>query len=287
MTDPAPRTPRSRVPAIGPVDLGEVAAAVPGLARLAATTWLNTAEWGAVTTWKVTRRLLEAGKDPEAAAELAHELGLAAGTVAELAKRVGAGVPLPEALVEVGRLLSPDGESEARPPQAAERVVDPEAEDLRTRGEALLASSRDVNNDQASHPAYERILGEIAPDEARILVLLHRAGPQPSVDVRTSGLSPRPVAQALTMIPARAGLRHLDRMAPYLNNLERLGLVEDSREALPDHARYQVLEAQPDVLAAMASVRLTKVVRRSIRLTPFGADFVAAALVDPDELPLP
>jgi hypothetical protein len=36
---------------------------------------------------------------------------------------------------------------------------------------------------------------------------------------------------------------------------------------------YQVLEAQPDVVAASASVRRSRLVRRSIHLTPFGEDF--------------
>ena len=34
-----------------------------------------------------------------------------------------------------------------------------------------------------------------------------------------------------------------------------------------------MLEAQPDVLEARGSVRRSKVVRRSIHLTPFGEDF--------------
>ena len=51
---------------------------------------------------------------------------------------------------------------------------------------------------------------------------------------------------------------------------------------------YQVLEAQPDVLEAMHSVRLAKVVRRSIHLTPFGQDFCVTVLApdaDPAEHP--
>ena len=69
-------------------------------------------------------------------------------------------------------------------------------------------------------------------------------------------------------------------MPSYLNNLYRLGLLWFSREALRDHLEYQVLEAQPDVLAAMHSVKFPKVVRRSVHLTPFGEEFVRQALVD-------
>ena len=45
---------------------------------------------------------------------------------------------------------------------------------------------------------------------------------------------------------------------------------------------YQVLEAQPDVLAAIHSVKFAKVVRRSIHLTPFGEDFCRTCLLEPE-----
>jgi hypothetical protein len=102
--------------------------------------------------------------------------------------------------------------------------------------------------------------------------------------VRTGGpvglVSSRLVAPGLNMVGPRAGLRYLDQVPSYLNNLFRLGLVWFSREALRDHGEYQVLEAQPDVLDALHSVRFPKIVRRSIHLTPFGEQFVRQALVD-------
>lgn len=46
-----------------------------------------------------------------------------------------------------------------------------------------------------------------------------------------------------------------------------------------------MLEAQPEVLAATKSVRIAKVVRRSIHLTPFGEDFCRVCLaLETDEL---
>jgi hypothetical protein len=155
---------------------------------------------------------------------------------------------------------------------------------LRERGAELLARSADVDYDEPTHPAFARILDELAPDEARILVMLLKNGPQPSVDVRTGGpigaVSSSLIAPGLNMVGPRAGLRYLERVPAYLNNLFRLGLVWFSREALHDHLEYQVLEAQPDVLQAIHSVRFAKIVRRSIHLTPFGEDFVREALVD-------
>src|SRR4029077_11776629 len=144
-----------------------------------------------------------------------------------------------------------------------------------------------VWSEEQGHPAYARILDDLAPDEARILLLLLRGGPQPSVDVRTGGpigmVSSALVAPGMSMVGARAGCRYLDEVPAYLYNLFRLGLIWFSREQLEDPMEYQVVEAQPDVLEAMHSVRFPKVVRRSIHLTPFGVDFCKTCLVDEDE----
>jgi hypothetical protein len=151
---------------------------------------------------------------------------------------------------------------------------------LRRRGEELLRQSADVSVDVDSHPAYMRILDALAPDEGRILRFLAKEGPQPAVDVR-AGL---PFASALvaggcTMVAEEAGCRHRERTHAYLNNLHRLGLVWFSREPLRDAPRYQVLEAQSEVTDAMErGGRTARTVRRSIVLTPFGADFCSICL---------
>jgi len=80
------------------------------------------------------------------------------------------------------------------------------------------------------------------------------------------------------MIAAQAGCPYPDRVPAYLNNLYRLGLVWSSREPLEDPVRYQVLEAQPDVVEAMREAGRPKTVRRSIHLTPFGEDFCDVCL---------
>lgn len=91
------------------------------------------------------------------------------------------------------------------------------------------------------------------------------------------------VATGLNMIGPRAGLRYVDQVPSYLNNLFRLGLIWFSREQLKDPLEYQVVEAQPDVLEAMHSVRFAKLVRRSIHLTPFGEDFCRTCLLPEGE----
>jgi hypothetical protein len=179
------------------------------------------------------------------------------------------------------RVLGIEDEAEQ---DAAAAESDDGRSPLRERGEELLRRSADVHFDEDMHPAYERILGEISPDEARILRLLED-GAQPAVDVRTArplGIGSEMVASGLTMIGAEAGARHTDRVPAYLNNLFRLGLVWFSREPLKDPLGYQVLEAQPDVLAALKRAGRGTTVRRSVELTPFGKDFCHVALPSED-----
>ena len=67
-------------------------------------------------------------------------------------------------------------------------------------------------------------------------------------------------------------------MHAYLDNLNRLGLIWFSREALDDIQRYQVLEAQPEVIDPLRDAGRARTVRRSIQLTPFGEDFCEVCL---------
>jgi Abortive infection alpha len=233
--------------------------ATPTLARLAAGASVRTAQWGLATSVRVSTRLIRAAAQGESPTQLMQETG--------------------EDIRDYMRHFL--GMSNGSDPLAAEPApVPPPDVRLRERGAELLAQSADVEYDEPAHPAFERILEELAPDEARILRLLYTSGPQPSVDVREAkalGISSGLIEGGLTMIGTEAGCRWLDRVPAYLNNLERLGLIWFSREPLEDPLCYQVLEAQPEVLTAMGRSR-SKTIRRSIRLTPFGADLCDVCL---------
>lgn len=282
--DGLPRLPTLReAPAAAPA----VAETLPGLARIAGTAALHTAEWGLRTTARGWLRVGRAVTDRDEALSLARDVSQVVDAVAGVARQVVDGVPVGTALLQAGESLGGISERPPRPDDGrvvGGQVVASRPTSLRERGAALLERSRDVWSTDERHPAYDRILDELAPDEARILVLLLEKGPQPSVDVRTGGpiglVSSHLLAPGLNMVGPRAGVRYLDQVPSYLNNLFRLGLVWFSREPLRDPMDYQVLEAQPDVLAALHSVRFAKVVRRSIHLTPFGEELCRLALVD-------
>jgi abortive infection alpha-like protein len=242
--------------------------AVPGLVRIAASVWWRTTEWTVNTSLRAGTRLVRGAMNGESPAELLQATGV---DLRDYARR----------LLQITDSERSSNGSFPEQLETARRPQEGSVADLRKRGEELLRRSADVTYSEDAHPAYGRILGELAPDEGRILRLLALEGPQPSVDVRTApplGIGSQLTAPGLNMIGAEAGCRHLERVPAYMNNLYRLGLVWFSREPVPDQLRYQVLEAQPEVHEAMHKAGRARTVRRSIHLTPFGHDFCDTCL---------
>jgi len=237
------------------------------LARFAVSAYWRSARWTVGASARAGRRVARAAASGQTPAEIFHLTG------ADLRDRA-------RSLLGIAEQRT-DGTAPTQQP-ATEAEREAAARTLRDRGAELLRRSADVNFEEDAHPAYARILDQLAPDEGRILRLLKVEGPQPSVDVRAGWLplkvATELVASGLNMIGAEAGCRHLDDVPAYLSNLFRLGLVWFSSEPVDDPARYQVLEAQPDVMKAVREAGRAHTVRRSIELTPFGQDFCELCL---------
>lgn len=237
--------------------------AAPGIARVVAASW-----WRA-TSWSV---------------------GAVVGGSTSLAKRVASGEPVTDIAAEAAadlrgfawRVLGIADPDTQPPGLAAAEAPSASTAALQRAGAELLRRSSDVTANDEGHPAYARILTEITPDEARILLLLHREGPQPAVDVRTNrplGVGSQLIEGGLSMIAEQAGCRYVDRIHPYLTNLSRLGLIEFSDDRVANPNRYQLVEAQPNVVAAMKRAgRSARTVHRSIYLNEFGREFCELCL---------
>jgi len=250
---------------LGPITMARVVQAAPGVLRLAGLSGLHFAEWALKTSVGTSREMLQS---------------MASGTMPTEAFR--------DATADIRRMgkAALVGETTERPARSSSEPVGATTEELQARGAQLLYRSADVWFTADIHPAFERILDELAPDEARILRFLATDGPQPSVDVRTGrplGIGSELIAERLSMIGLHAGVRDLARSGAYENNLFRLGLIWFSREQV-DPNRYQVIEVQPDVVAAIKQAgRMPRLVRHSIHLTPFGEDFCRTCLpIDAD-----
>ncbi len=241
---------------------GERAGAVesaPGLARLTVSAWVRTGGWAVSSSARAGRRVARAVVSGE--------------SVPDLIDDARAGL---RGLLGVNEI-----EERIAGLRSGGRSSNSASADLRERGAELLERSSDVLDGPPMHPAYENILDDIAPDEARILRLFAADGPQAAVDVRTYrplDVGSKLTAQGLTMIGRHAGLQFPEHVPQYLNNLNRLGLIWFLHEPVESRTSYQVLEAQPDVLEAIKETGRARVVRRSIGLTEFGQDFTGIAL---------
>jgi len=258
------RRPRSRHDAGDEAPpLPELVRAAPGLTRIAVAAGWRSAGWAAGTSGRAASRVARAATSGEPTAQLLQDVRADLREYARGLLGISNGVP------RTGRSRR----------EVRRATTDSSVRALRDRGAELLRQSAELEVDDL-HPAYMRILEVLTPDEGRILRFLALNGPQPAVDVRAGlPLASALVSQGHTMIGEEAGCLHGDRIHPHLDNLHRLGLIWFSREPVSEPRRYQVLEAQPDVVEALGKGgRLARTVRRSILLTPFGEDFCAVCL---------
>ncbi|MGI8677105.1 MAG: Abi-alpha family protein [Jatrophihabitans sp.] len=229
-----------------------------GLARLGAATALRAVTW--MTKGSV-----------DSATGLVREIGSGAPIIDIVDHRVEA------ARTAAWRALGLTGGAESQ--NATDRILSKTAGygDLRKQGDALLARSTDPLSQPANeHPAFSRILGELAPDEARILRFMALAGPQPAIDVRTKtpfGVGSERLAGGINLIADMAGCAYPERNQQYLANLNRLGMVRFSEEQVDDPRRYSFIEAQPVASDAMAKAKKAVTIYRSIYLSLFGHQF--------------
>ena len=277
MTDPTPEP----EPAAPDPDDGEAATSLPAaalhtstsLVRLAATAYWRAASTTVGSGLSIARRALgeaAAGAPPQ------DVVSAAVDETVDNVRRILGVTDLEERLrrTSVARPVERvDGES-APPP------------DLRSRGAELLARSAELDDGRELHPAFDAILDELAPDEARILRLLWLDGPQAMLDVQEVNALGRPVrmlARRVSMVAEHAGCRRREHLGLHLDNLSRLGLVEVLDEALAD-GDYALLDAQPEVAEARERIGVglrVRTGRQTLQLTELGAALCEACLPTP------
>ncbi|WP_245677606.1 Abi-alpha family protein [Nocardia acidivorans] len=245
------------VPVVAPRGSAGPVRAATGVMRVAMSAAVEAGVWGVSTALGVTSVVVRGSMAGQVPREILSE----AGAQVRHSVRQALGVPAPV---------------------SAETAAEPSSGTvLRARGAELLRRSAEFHHDDDAHrhPAYARILGELAPDEARIIRYLYLDGPQPLLEVR-GGRGAN--GGQFNLLGEDAGLRYPNRVEEYLTNLDRLGLADVTREPLGNPNRYQLLEAQPEVRRLLKRAGFgTKVLYRTIELTSFGAGFVRTCLPIP------
>jgi hypothetical protein len=123
-------------------------------------------------------------------------------------------------------------------------------EPLREMFTSLLATAMDSETSMKAHPAFVEIIKQITPDEAKILRFLAEKGSsfsqQPVADViflLKDGSGFLSVTSNQSFIPEDAGCLHIDLGSQYLENLQRLNLIEiSSNLRMADEESYSRLQ---------------------------------------------
>lgn len=152
----------------------------------------------------------------------------------------------------------------------------------------LLATSMDKATAYRAHPAFVDMIKSMSPDEAKIMRFLALSGDQPLINIRLVLNEQghfRTVHRHLSLIGIKAQCAHPTLAANYLDNLERLGLIETPERFLIAEELYQEIENHPQVTSIKNS--LTKVEgarvdveKLKIEITDLGKQFIRACVID-------
>ena len=169
-----------------------------------------------------------------------------------------------------------------------------EQAELRELYANLLATSLDSATCRDAHPAFVEIIKNMSPDEAKIVRLIAKEEELPFLEVQVAvgpGLEAgyRSAHRSFSFIGQQAGCDYPELTPGYLDNLERLGLLEVPPRGmmarhLADAELYKSLEEAPEIgrLRKEAetkdqSVHLTK---SYCGLTNLGSQFVQACVLE-------
>lgn len=149
------------------------------------------------------------------------------------------------------------------------------------RLQRLLQRAEGQTPSEARSDAIMWILGQMVPDEARIVAALSDGSAHPVVHV-TSGPVIGPGSERLvrnvSSVGRTAHVRSAELTSGYVTHLLELGLVELGPELPGMGVEYEILETEPTVRAGLAHAehrRTTRVrvVRQSVHLGDRGRSF--------------
>jgi Abortive infection alpha len=172
-------------------------------------------------------------------------------------------------------LVAPADESNP-PPDASAQTVEEKMTALLTR------SMHDTPSD-SRRTLHEVLVGELVPDEARILSALSDGSSYPLVHIAAPGVGSyqKLVLENASSVGRAAGVALPDRVHVYVSHLRRLGLVEAGPE---DHSlkdAYDILLTEPNLRAMIAAMgkgpRGARIIRRTVRMSDLGRELWEAA----------
>lgn len=163
--------------------------------------------------------------------------------------------------------------------------------DLADMFENLLANSMDKNTASKVHPSFVNAISELTPDEAKLIKFLSNSKVLPKIDI--SYHLPSMVEGGyldqyvnFTNFGKIAGLQFSNLVTRYLDNLERMGIIDISKgsfaQSYTDKNIYKPLREHPLIKSFEAQINQAggniEISEGIIRITDYGRMFFEAVL---------
>ncbi len=148
---------------------------------------------------------------------------------------------------------------------------------------ALLTRSMHDTPTESRRTLHDVLVGELVPDEARILSALSDGSSYPLVHITRPGTGSyqKLVLENASSVGRAAGVALPDRVHLYVSHLRRLGLVEAGPEDRSLKDEYDILLTEPNLRATIAAIgkgpRGARIIRRTVRISDLGRELWEAA----------
>lgn len=173
----------------------------------------------------------------------------------------------------------PTGKTENAAPKAGTTApAPPSSESLPDLMRDLLERSTDQSQEQCETVYFLSVLKTLVPDEARILSALSDGAAHPLIHVTAGslfGAPTRQVVENVSNIGKVAGTQWTRETPTYVTRLRNLGLVETGPEEPSLLVKYQILETDSAITAALEQIKSAgrqkaTIVRRSLKISRLG-----------------
>lgn len=182
--------------------------------------------------------------------------------------------------------------------QPKAHIAVPAIEALRYTGEEgnlselyanLLATSMDRATAYRAHPGFVDMIKNMCPDEARIMRFLSTNQYYPIINIKSVAVSDNSFLvrhRHLSLIGLDAKCEHVPLASNYLDNLERLGLLQvETMVKMSHEGAYARIEEHPEVkkiIEDLKKVEGRRVEIEKIRLavTDLGQQFIRSCVID-------
>lgn len=159
---------------------------------------------------------------------------------------------------------------------------------LGTRMQELLGASLEQSREEAEQAFLHWVMGNLVPDQARILAALSDGSTYPLIHVYGGTLlgPAEPVLECVCIVGKNAGVLWPETTHVYVQQLRAFGLVETGPEDPSRRMQYEMLETEQSVRDALARLQKgglrPQLLRRVLQMSEIGKKLWAECRIGED-----